>query len=218
MLLRVAPSVARSFEAGPQCLDVDLHRRPQARRNDNERVDDFWPCDGLRSTARDARHRRASGAAGTPVACRLPDGDQRLGSPSGRSCPMDGRRSAPRRLRVPAPMPSGAPGSGPPCRGAHTSRPPRRRRTHVDVPALRAVRRPRVVPNGCTSVRVRGPALLRDRRHRPPLEDDELEQEAATGVASYLRVKPDADRSRSATCTTRRCCSGAAPRPKRSTS
>jgi hypothetical protein len=41
-VLRVAPSVARSFEAGPEGLDVICvgSRRPEG--GDNVRVDDFW--------------------------------------------------------------------------------------------------------------------------------------------------------------------------------
>ena len=41
-VIRVAPTVARSFEAGPEGLDVICigSRRPEG--GDNERVDDFW--------------------------------------------------------------------------------------------------------------------------------------------------------------------------------
>jgi hypothetical protein len=45
-VLRVAPAVVRSFEAGPDGLDVICigSRRPQG--GDTERFEDFWP-DGL---------------------------------------------------------------------------------------------------------------------------------------------------------------------------
>jgi quercetin dioxygenase-like cupin family protein len=42
-VLRVAPSVARSFEAGPEGLDVICIGGRKPEGSDNERVDDFWP-------------------------------------------------------------------------------------------------------------------------------------------------------------------------------
>jgi mannose-6-phosphate isomerase-like protein (cupin superfamily) len=42
-VLRVAPSVARSFQAGPDGLDVICVGGRKPPEGDNERVDDFWP-------------------------------------------------------------------------------------------------------------------------------------------------------------------------------
>ena len=41
-VLRVAPAVARSFEAGPEGLDVICIGGRKPEGGDNERVDDFW--------------------------------------------------------------------------------------------------------------------------------------------------------------------------------
>ena len=41
-VLRVAPSVARSFEAGPEGLDVICIGGRSPEQGDNERIDDFW--------------------------------------------------------------------------------------------------------------------------------------------------------------------------------
>ena len=41
-VLRVAPAVARSFEAGPDGLDVICIGGRKPESSDNERVDDFW--------------------------------------------------------------------------------------------------------------------------------------------------------------------------------
>jgi len=41
-VVRVAPSVARSFEAGPEGLDVICIGSRKPDEGDNERVDDFW--------------------------------------------------------------------------------------------------------------------------------------------------------------------------------
>ena len=42
-VLRVAPAVIRSFEAGPAGLDVICVGGQEPPEGDNERVDDFWP-------------------------------------------------------------------------------------------------------------------------------------------------------------------------------
>jgi quercetin dioxygenase-like cupin family protein len=41
-VLRVAPAVARSFEAGPEGLDVICVGGRKPEGGDNEKVDDFW--------------------------------------------------------------------------------------------------------------------------------------------------------------------------------
>ncbi len=41
-VLRVAPAVARSFEAGAEGLDVICIGGRKPKGGDNERVDDFW--------------------------------------------------------------------------------------------------------------------------------------------------------------------------------
>ena len=42
-VLRVAPAVVRSFEAGPHGLDVICIRSRKPPGGDTERVEDFWP-------------------------------------------------------------------------------------------------------------------------------------------------------------------------------
>lgn len=42
-MLRVAPAVIRSFEAGPDGLDVICIGGRKPSRGDTERFDDFWP-------------------------------------------------------------------------------------------------------------------------------------------------------------------------------